>query len=106
MNNPIKHVQELDPRDDEQTAWVTATKKDVVLGQLTLTDFTRKVKSKKSFGGQVKIGVVQKAEVWAIEVTGTRIQRNEALVCLTDRLSTAGYTWAFTIDDFNWLLKV
>jgi hypothetical protein len=106
MNDLTKHVQEFDIRDGEQTAWVTATKEGTVLTQLTLSDFARKTKAKKSFGGKVKIEVVQLGEIWAIEVSGPRVQRNETLVYLTDRLLAAGYTWAFTIDDFTWLPKV
>jgi len=105
MNDSMKHVQEFDPRDGEQVTWVTATEEGTVLSQLTLADFTRKVRGKKSFGGKVKIEVVQKGEVWAIEVSGPRAQRNQTLVFLTDRLSAAGYAWAFTIDDFSWLKK-
>jgi hypothetical protein len=105
MTKPIEHVQEFDPRDGEQTAWVTATKKGVVLSPPTLSDFARKAKGKKSLAGQVKIEVVQQGEVWALEVTGPRLQRNESLVYLTDRLLAAGYTWAFTVDNFSWLKK-
>ena len=106
MNNPTKHVQEFDPRAGEQTTWLTATKEGAILSQAALSDFARKAKSKKSFGGKVKIELVQNGEVWAIQVTGPRVERNETLVYLTDRLSGAGYAWAFTIADFSWLKKI
>jgi hypothetical protein len=106
MDDLTKHVQEFDPRDGEQAAWVTATKEGALLTQLTLTDFARKTKANKSLGGKVKIEVVGLGEIWAVEVRGMRVQRNETLVYLTDRLLAAGYAWAFTIDDFSWLPKV
>jgi hypothetical protein len=99
------NVQEFDPREGEQTTWVTATDDGIFLPQLALYDFMRKVKGKKSFGGKVRIQLVQVGLPWAIEVSGPRRERNETLVYLTDRLLAAGYTWAFTIDDFTWLKK-